>query len=137
MTTLERNKAIVRRFNEEIIGRGNLVAFKEIVSPDVYNHVAMPGVSTGSDGMEHFIMNVLRKAFPDITVIILDQIAEGDMVTTRKQLLATHTGDLMGTAPTHKKVVINVIDIIRLRDGQYVDHWGISNFSEVLAEIKS
>src|SRR5689334_5399401 len=113
MTTLERNKAIVRRFNEEIIGRGNLVAFKEIVSPDVYNHVAMPGVSTGSDGMEHFIMNVLRKAFPDITVIILDQIAEGDMVTTRKQLLATHTGDLMGTAPTHKKVVINVIDIIR------------------------
>ncbi|HEY8938099.1 MAG TPA: ester cyclase [Cyclobacteriaceae bacterium] len=134
-TTTEQNKAIVSRFNYEFIGQGNLKTFKEIVSDDLFNHVAMPGVSTGPDGMEHFILNVLRKGFPDIKVEIQDQVAERDLVTTRKQFTATHLGDVMGIAPSNKRVVIKVIDIIRLRDGKYIEHWGLSNFAEVLAEI--
>jgi predicted ester cyclase len=44
-------------------------------------------------------------------------------------------GYMMGIPPTGKKVVIHVIDIIRLKDGQYVEHWGMSNLPEVMAEI--
>src|SRR6185295_979272 len=104
MTTTEQNKAIVTRFNYEFIGQGNLKTFKEIVSDDLFNHVAMPGISTGPDGMEHFILNVLRKGFPDIKVEILEQVAERDLVTTRKQFTATHAGDVMGIPPSDKKV---------------------------------
>lgn len=131
----ESNKAIVNRFNYEFIGQGNLQSFKELVAEDVYNHSAPPGASTGPDGMIYFIVEVLRKGFPDIRVEIFDQVAEGDRVTTRKALHATHAGEFMGIPPSNKKVVINIIDIIRLRNGKYIEHWGLSNLPEVIAEI--
>ena len=77
----------------------------------------------------------MRTGFPDIKVEILEQVAERDLVTTRKKITATHTGEIFGIPPSHKKVEINVIDIIKLKDGKYMEHWGQSNFSEVIAEI--
>jgi predicted ester cyclase len=85
--------------------------------------------------MIHFLQNILRTGFPDLSVEILDQVAEGDLVTTRKAIHATHSGDFMGIPPTGKKVIINVIDIIRLREGKYVEHWGMSNIPEVIAQL--
>jgi len=77
----------------------------------------------------------LREGFPDLVVKILEQVAERDLVTTRKLIYATHTGEIFGIAPTNKKVEINVIDIVKLSDGRYKEHWGQSNFSDVVKEI--
>src|SRR4051812_25977607 len=90
------NKATVIRFNEEFIGQGNLQSFRELVADDVVNHTAPPGSPQGSQGMSYFILEVLRKGFPDIRAEILDQIAEGDTVATRKILHGTHSGDFLG-----------------------------------------
>ena len=133
--TTEQNKQIVIRFNKEYIERGNSKSFEELVAKDVVNHSAPPGTSKGADGMIHFLQEVLRTGFPDLTVEILDQVAEGDLVTTRKVIYATHSGDFMGIPPTGKKVIINVIDMIRLRQGKYVEHWGMSNIPEVRAQL--
>jgi steroid delta-isomerase-like uncharacterized protein len=133
--TTEQNKQLVIRFNKEYIEQGNTKSFEELVAEDVVNHSAPPGSSTGADGMIHFLQNVLRTGFPDLSVEILDQVAEGDLVTTRKAIHATHSGDFMGIPPTGKKVIINVIDMIRLRRGKYIEHWGMSNLSEVIAQL--
>jgi len=133
--TTEQNKKAVIRFNKEFIEQGNMATFTELIADEVCNHSAPPGSSTGPDGMMHFLQHILRAGFPDITVEIFDQVAEGDKVTTRKAFYATHTGEFMGIPPSGKKVTINVIDIIRLKDGKYVEHWGMSNISEVIAAI--
>jgi predicted ester cyclase len=136
-TITEQNKQAVTRFNHEFIVDGKMEAFKELVADDVINHSAPPGSSTGADGMIHFIQNILKKGFPDLQVKILDQIAEGDKVTSMKEFYGTHTGELMGHPPSNKKVTFKVIDIIRLRDGKYIEHWGISNFSDILSQISA
>jgi predicted ester cyclase len=128
---LEENKAIVKRFNKEVIEQGNIKSFNELVAGDVINHSAPAGAPNGPASMSYFIMEVLRKGFSNITVEILDQIAEGDKVTTRKALHATHTGEFLGIPPSNKKVTIVVIDIIRLKDGKYAEHWGMSNLSDI------
>jgi predicted ester cyclase len=135
--TLSQNKQIVIRFNKEVIGQGNPQAFLELVAEDVVNHTAPPGTPNGADGMRYFLFEVLRKGFPDIRAEILDQIAEGDKVTTRKVLRGTHTGDFMGIAPTGREVSINVIDIIRLRDGKYAGHWAASDLAEVARALRA
>lgn len=132
---LEQNKETVIRFNKEFIEQGNMQSFKELVADDVVNNAAPAGTPRGPESMRYFIVEVLRKGFPDIKVEIFDQVAEGDKVTTRKALHATHTGEFMGIAASHKKVTFQVIDIIRLRDGKYVEHWGISNIPEVMKMI--
>jgi predicted ester cyclase len=136
-STTAQNKAIVNRFNKEVIEQGNMETFSELVAPDLFNHAAPPGMPTGPDGMIYFLRDVLKSGFPDLQVNILDQVAEGDLVTSRKEFHATHAGNFMGIAASNKKVVIDVIEIIRLRDGKYVEHWGISNLPDVMAAIAS
>jgi len=136
-TTIEQNKKAVLRFNKEFIEQGNIDSFKELIADDVINHSAPAGSSKGPDGMLYFLNNILRKGFPDMKVEILDQVAEGDKVTSRKAIYATHSGEFMGIQPSNKKVTIHVIDIIRLRDGKYVEHWGSSNLGEIIAQLTS
>jgi predicted ester cyclase len=133
----ELNKKTVLRFNKEFIEQGNMQSFTELVADDVINHAAPSGSPNGPESMVYFIIEILRKGFPDIKVEIFDQIAEADKVTTRKAILATHKGEFMGIPPSNKKVTINIIDIIRLKEGKYVEHWGMSNLSDVIAEISA
>lgn len=133
--TIEKNKEIVVRFNREVIEKGNIQSFHELVSPSVINHSAPAGTPNGPESMIHFLMQVLRVGFPDVKVDILDQVAEGNKVTTRKALHATHTGMFLGIPASNKKVVIQVIDIIRLEEGKYAEHWAMSNIPEIMKEI--
>jgi predicted ester cyclase len=132
---LEKNKMVVRRFNKEFIEQGNLESFKELMDEHFINRTAMAGVNNGPEGMIHVINNIVRTAFPDLTVTIYDQVAEGDLVTTRKAITGTHTGMLMGVAPTGRKVTIDVIDIVRIRNGKYFEHWGINTIPIVVAQL--
>jgi len=131
------NKSVVMQFNREFIEQGNLQSLDELVADDFYNHTAVPGVSKGRDGMLHFLQDILRAGFPDLKVEILEQVAERDLVTTRKKITGTHTGKILGIAPSHRTVTINIMDFVRLRNGQYIEHWGVSNFGEVIAELRA
>jgi len=133
----EQNKAIVLRFNKECIEQGLAASFEELLAEDVVNHAAQPGAPNGKESFTHFLNDVLRKGFPDIKVEILAQVAENDLVTTRKKLRGTHKADIFGIPATGRQVEINVIDIIRLQDGKYKEHWGQSNFAEVLRQLSS
>lgn len=132
----ESNKEIVRRFNKECIEEGRMESFKELLATNAINHSAPAGAPNGPESFYHFLNDILRKAFSDIRVEISEQIAEGDLVTTRKSIYGIHTGELFGLAATHTPVVINVIDIIRLQGGQYAEHWGQSNFAEVVTQLR-
>jgi predicted ester cyclase len=59
-------------------------------------------------------------------------IAEG---VTRKVFHGTHRGELMGIAPTGRAVQIEVIDIVRVRDGQIVDHWNVVDRLGLLQQL--
>ena len=86
--------------------------------------------------MIYFVNKVMRQAFPDLRVEIYQQIAENDLVFTRKTFHATHLGTFMGIAPTGRKVFMNVMDIIRIKNGKYIEHWGIRDTQELLNQLK-
>ena len=132
---LENNKEIVRRFNKEVIEQGNLDSFRQLMDNDFINRTA-PTAANGADGMWNTFFNILRPAFPDLKVEIYEQIAEGDKVVTRKAITGTHKGKLFDISPTGKKIKIDVIDIVRVKDGKYIEHWGINTLQTVLSELK-
>jgi predicted ester cyclase len=136
-TQKERNKAAVRRFNKEVIEEGSVTSFKELMSDQFINHSAPVGTDNGPQGMINTFNNILRPAMPDLKVVIYDQVSEGDFVTTRKTITGTQTGVFFGVPPTGRKITIDVIDIVRLKDGKYFEHWGINTLSSVLAQLKT
>src|SRR5690349_7432770 len=113
---MELNKSVVLRFNKEFIEKGIMQVLDALVLDEFCNHTAVPGISRGKDGLVHFLVNILRKGFPDLAIEIYEQVAEGDPVTTRKKIRATHTGEIAGLLPTGRKVEINIIDMVRLKD---------------------
>ncbi len=77
----------------------------------------------------------LRPAFPDLRVEIHAQVAEGDLVTTRKAIHGTHRGNLFGIAPTQRAVTLQVMDVVRVVEGRYVEHWGMNDLPSILIAL--
>lgn len=136
MTTAQ-NKELVLRVNKEFIEEGSMNTFNEIFAEEFINHTAPPGSPANRDGVIYFFNQLLKPAFPDLKVEIHDMVAEGDKVTTRKSFHATHSGEFFGVKPTNKTVVMDVIDIIQLRDGKYIGHWGILDLHSVMTQLTS
>ncbi|HEU4551809.1 MAG TPA: ester cyclase [Chitinophaga sp.] len=125
-TQLEKNKAAVIRFNKAFLEKGDVQAFEEIVAPDFINHTAASvGQPSGREGVLNFIKNILHVAVTDIRVEIYDQVAEGDTVVTRKAIIGKQVGELLGKPATGQQITMHIIDIIRLRDGRYTEHWSL------------
>lgn len=134
---LETNKAIVRRFNMAYIQDGDTEVFAQTIHPDFINYTAPAGISKGPDGVSYFITEVLKKAFGNLKVEILNQVAEGDMVFTHKAFHATHIGEFMGVPATNKSITMLVMDVIRLKDGLYTEHWAIRDVPHLMNQLTS
>jgi predicted ester cyclase len=118
--TTEENKAIVRRYRLEMLGKGNLGIADELFPPQFILH------SMDYD-IEKFkqLQTMWLDAFPDLQFTIEDLVAEGDKVVERFTGLGTHKGSLFGIAPTGKQMNVSGIYIHRFVDGQIVEIWGI------------
>ena len=133
----ESNKALVRRFNQQVIEQCNREAFELLVAQDFINRTAATGHPEGRESLWHTFANVLRPGLAELKVSVLDQLAEGDKVTTRKRITGVHAGELLGIPATGRAVLIDVIDIVRIDNGQYVEHWGINSLGSALAALRS
>jgi steroid delta-isomerase-like uncharacterized protein len=118
------NAAIVRRFIEEYQTNGDESVAEEILAEDFVDHNPFGPFAPDREGVKQRFA-VLRAAFPDLRAEIKDQVSQGDKVVTRQTFHGTNTGEFMGMPPTGKKVSFDVIDILRLRDGQFTDHWNV------------
>jgi steroid delta-isomerase-like uncharacterized protein len=117
----EQNKAVVRRFIDEVISGGNVDLIDELVAPDYVYHG--PGMEVpGPEGLKQ-VFTMLRTAFPDWSESVEELIAEGDRVVFRVTGRGTHRGDFMGVPPTGKAVTMPGIDIVRIVDGRLAEHW--------------
>ncbi len=122
----EENKALVRRFVDEVQSRGNIDAIDELCSSEFVNHSAPPRVPSNCEGVKQ-VTTMFRQAFPDSYFTVEDMVAEGDKVATRKTFHGTHQGEFMGIPPTGQQVSIGLIDIVRLANGQVVEHWSMGD----------
>lgn len=132
----EAHKQVVRRFNEEVIAKGDRKAFEALMAPGFINRSAPPGSPNDAESLWRTFENILRPALAGLTVTIHDQIAENDKVTTRKTVAGVHSATLLGIPATGRPVAIEVIDIVRIEEGRYAEHWGLNTLGAVLAQLK-
>jgi steroid delta-isomerase-like uncharacterized protein len=122
MMSLEENKVIARRYQEEVWGKGNLDLIEQLVAPDFVDHGLPAGMDPGFAGARRAVQGALD-AFPDGEWTVEDLIAEGDKVVVRWKMQATHEHPFRGIAPGGKPVTISGITILRLVDGKIVERW--------------
>jgi steroid delta-isomerase-like uncharacterized protein len=72
---------------------------------------------------------------PDVRVTMEDLLVCGDRVVGRFIYRGTHTGDLLGIPASGKPVEMRSIDIWRVRDGVFVEHWDELNLMQLFQQI--
>lgn len=129
-------KDVVRRFVDEYQTGNDDQALAELMHPGVIDHSRPPGVAPGAEGVRQQF-DGFRAAFTGFRAEILDQIAEGDKVVTRKVFRGTHTGEFQGIEPTGREVEIHVIDIVRVNNERIVEHWNCVDRLGLLAQLQA
>jgi predicted ester cyclase len=81
-------------------------------------------VPPGPAGVK-LIIQGYKSAFPDLHVTVDQQLAEGDLVTTRWTATGTHQGELMGVAPTGKQATVTGILIDRFEGDRIAESWEV------------
>jgi steroid delta-isomerase-like uncharacterized protein len=119
----EENKAIFRRYVEEVTNRGNLEIADEIFGRYIAHQSDGSTLERGPEDVKRFTEEY-RSAFPDWRVSIDEQIAEGDKVVNRVTLRGTHQRQFRDMSPTGKEVRINAVTIFRYSpEGKVVETW--------------
>jgi predicted ester cyclase len=136
----EENKRVVAEFVEVCQTRHDLAAADRMFHADFVNHYEpegrpIPAGDRPAAGFQSFYGMLLR-AFPDAMMEVNEQLAERDLVATRKTLRGTHRGELWGLPPTGNPVEWEFIDIFRVREGQLVEHWTHMDFEALRAQMR-
>jgi steroid delta-isomerase-like uncharacterized protein len=118
----EANKELSRRFTE-LFSTGDEALADEVLAPDVVFHgTTGDGELRGIDEMKAFVAQY-RRAFPDATSTVEDQLADGDKVVTRWRARGTHRGELGPVPATGREFEMDGVTIERIADGRIAEVW--------------
>lgn len=130
----EQNKAIIRRFWDEVFNGRNLDAIDNLFTTDYVYHGPAGQEVRGTEGLKQFL-SVYFNAFPDISADVEDIFAEGDKVVSRVTGRGTHQGELMGIAPTGKKIAITVICMNRFVGDRIAEDWELYDLFGMMQQL--
>lgn len=130
----ETNEQKFRRLVEAFNKGEQESVIMEIVSPDFQVTNAPPGAPVDRDG---WIMTskMFQAAFPDIHVEITDVVANGDHVAIHEVVTGTHTGDLMGIAPTERPAKVEAAHFLRFEDGLIVERKTMTDLMSLFVQL--
>ena len=121
------NKLIVRRlFNE--MWNGDLSVVDEEPAADYVFSISNTANVGNLESLKWRFIEY-RAAFPDLEVVIEDQIAEGDLVAVRLTWRGSHQGEYEDDGSTRTQIQWTDTAIFRLADRKIVEQWGNSGLA--------
>jgi steroid delta-isomerase-like uncharacterized protein len=119
----EPNKTLIRRFYEEVWGKGNVDVADEVFAAGYIRHDLRPGNPLPGPAGQKQIAADFRAAFPDLHFTLELLVAEADMVVGRWTAIGTNTGLWGNIPPTGKIAKFSAVNIFRIANGKVVEIW--------------
>lgn len=133
-TTVVSNIELVRDYTRRVFNAHNPELAAEFVTPDVKWHGGTLGSIEGSDNLIALLRSFIG-ALPDLNAQEHDIVADGDTVAVRFVVEATHEGELLGMAPTGRRVRWDAVDVYRVRDGKISEEWAADDLTAILNAV--
>jgi predicted ester cyclase len=127
----EQNKQIARRIIDEVFSKHNMALIDVYFDPGFVEHQF--GLQPDLEGMKPHLQSLFQ-AFPDYRLTIEEMVADGDRVWLRLTGIGTNSGGFMGP-PNGKSFKITTMEIMRLKDGRVVEHWGVADRFALMAQL--
>ena len=120
MTDVPGSAAVVRAI-VDARQRGDLEAALRLIAPESLDQGER---ATREDWRRKW--ELMRAGSPDMEVVTVQSIEDGEWVANRYAIRGTHTGDFFGQPPTGQRFETRGMDMIRVRDGRLVEHWAFA-----------
>jgi len=114
-------------------------AFRDVIANDYVQHNGRAG--QGLAGTQATLRGYFQ-TFPDMHVQVEDLIIDGDKVVARLTITATHNHPVqLGPnapvfQPTGKRLAWGDIEIWRVADGKFVEHWDQSDLAGLARQMR-
>ncbi len=133
-------QALAERFAASLSAH-DMAAFGALFADNYVNHQASaaapaPVNKTDKEATLGFFGARLA-AMPDLTVTIEAMVADAHRVAASFVYTGTHKGVYFGVPPTGKALRFTSCDILEVRDGRFVAHWGMGDIAGVLTQLRS
>jgi steroid delta-isomerase-like uncharacterized protein len=131
------NKALIRRWFEEVWNKGRVAAIDEMFHSEGVAHGLGDGPEAklhGPNGFKPFFQS-FYSTFPDINVTIDRIISEGDLVAAHCTVRGTHTGNGLGVEATQKPIQFTGLTMARIKDGKIIEAWNNFDFQALFQQI--
>jgi len=118
----------------EIMSSHDLSRLDEIKAPHYVNHNAF--AEPGLEGSKK-VLGALITGVPDLQVFADDVFvsADGSRLVGRFRYEGTHTGNFLGYPATGRPFAMRSIDIWRVENGLFVEHWDELNTLDVFIQV--
>jgi predicted ester cyclase len=127
-------RALVERLHAALLESRDPAVVDEFFAPDFVSHNNPPGFPPGVEGVKRFFAT-FRDAFPDVEVDIDELLVDGDRAAVATTFTGTHEGELMGMAPTGRRVSVTGIDVVRVAGGKIVEHRGLTDIVGLMRQL--
>lgn len=131
----DQNKAVVRRYFEEVWSKGNLATLPQVLDSEAVMHdtAAPEPIPLGRIAVQ--LVKAERTAFPDLRFRVEDILADGDKVMARWVMEGTQKGEYRGRPASGNKVSVWGIGIYRLSGGRIVEVWLVNDDLRLLQQV--
>ena len=127
-----RNRVDLAHLFADTMNRHDANRFAELVSENYMQH--NPGVAPGRAGLVAF-MGHWFVTLSERRVVVEDAFAVGDRVVGRYTYRARHTGPFVGVPASGAEITMRSIDIWRVENDRFVEHWDELNLLEVFQQM--
>lgn len=130
-TSIEIRKQRIALLFEEIITNNRLELADELFAEDFY----WPQFDLrGPEGVRTWV-RAFRTAFPDISDLVQEQIAEGDVIVTRVECIGTQLGPFRGLPPSGKKATFTAVGIDRFRGDKVIERSAHFDIADLMRQL--
>jgi steroid delta-isomerase-like uncharacterized protein len=129
------HKDLVRRYYEALWNFWDFALADELVAEGIIFRGSLGDSVRGRDGFKGY-MRAVRRAFPDFHNQLEELVAEGDRVVARLSYTGTHTGTLLGIAPTGRRVSYAGVALFRVASGQIAEGWVLGDLYGLVRQLK-
>lgn len=135
--TPDEMKAIGLRVYQEVMEKGNVDIVDEVIAPDCIDISPIQPPGIGREGTEPLKMfaRMLHAGLSDIHVRVHELLTEGNTGIGRITIEGTHSGEFFGVPATGKKISLDIVDIVKYREGKIREHYGISDQLGLLQQV--
>jgi steroid delta-isomerase-like uncharacterized protein len=119
----EENKALVRRFYEEVWNCGNTDVALQVFGEDYVRQDLRPTEALPGPAGQKRIADDFRRAFPDLEVTIDLVVGEGDFVVGRWTATGTHKGPWGRSSRRDGGRRFSAVNIFRFENGKVAEIW--------------